>query len=44
MLAEVWGKREGICRGMGGSMHVADIAKGILGGNGIVDRRARVRG
>jgi len=44
MLAEVWGKREGICSGMGGSMHVADISKGILGANGIVDRRARVRG
>jgi pyruvate dehydrogenase E1 component alpha subunit len=36
MLAEIWGKREGICRGMGGSMHVADISKGILGANGIV--------
>ena len=36
MMAEIWGKRQGICRGMGGSMHVADIAKGILGANGIV--------
>jgi TPP-dependent pyruvate/acetoin dehydrogenase alpha subunit len=36
MMAEIWGKQEGICRGMGGSMHVADIAKGILGANGIV--------
>src|SRR5215472_5182698 len=36
MMAEIWGKREGICRGMGGSMHVADISKGILGANGIV--------
>lgn len=36
MFAEIWGKREGICRGMGGSMHVADVAKGILGANGIV--------
>jgi pyruvate dehydrogenase E1 component alpha subunit len=36
MMAEIWGKREGICRGMGGSMHVADLAKGILGANGIV--------
>jgi acetoin:2,6-dichlorophenolindophenol oxidoreductase subunit alpha len=36
MMAEIWGKREGICRGMGGSMHVADIGKGILGANGIV--------
>ncbi len=36
MMAEIWGKQEGICRGMGGSMHVADISKGILGANGIV--------
>jgi pyruvate dehydrogenase E1 component alpha subunit len=36
MMAEIWAKREGICRGMGGSMHVADISKGILGANGIV--------
>jgi pyruvate dehydrogenase E1 component alpha subunit len=36
MMAEIWAKRDGICRGMGGSMHVADISKGILGANGIV--------
>jgi acetoin:2,6-dichlorophenolindophenol oxidoreductase subunit alpha len=36
MMAEVWAKQEGICRGMGGSMHVADLSKGILGANGIV--------
>jgi len=36
MIAEVWGKRTGICKGMGGSMHVADFSKGILGANGIV--------
>jgi TPP-dependent pyruvate/acetoin dehydrogenase alpha subunit len=36
MLAEIYGKRTGICRGMGGSMHVADVQKGILGANGIV--------
>jgi acetoin:2,6-dichlorophenolindophenol oxidoreductase subunit alpha len=36
MYAEIWGKADGICRGMGGSMHVADVAKGILGANGIV--------
>ncbi|MCC6947633.1 MAG: thiamine pyrophosphate-dependent dehydrogenase E1 component subunit alpha [Bradyrhizobiaceae bacterium] len=36
MMAEIWGKQEGICRGMGGSMHVADVSKGILGANGIV--------
>jgi pyruvate dehydrogenase E1 component alpha subunit len=36
MFAEIWGKRDGICRGMGGSMHVTDISKGMLGANGIV--------
>jgi acetoin:2,6-dichlorophenolindophenol oxidoreductase subunit alpha len=36
MMAEIWGKRTGICKGMGGSMHVADLTKGILGANGIV--------
>ncbi|MDE0696428.1 MAG: thiamine pyrophosphate-dependent dehydrogenase E1 component subunit alpha [Boseongicola sp.] len=36
MFAEIYGKAEGICRGMGGSMHVADFSKGIVGANGIV--------
>jgi len=36
MMAEIWGKRTGICKGMGGSMHVADLSKGIIGANGIV--------
>lgn len=36
MVAEIYGRDNGICRGMGGSMHVADVSKGILGANGIV--------
>lgn len=36
MFAEIYGKAEGICGGMGGSMHVADFSLGILGANGIV--------
>ena len=36
MFAEIWGRATGICKGMGGSMHVADVSKGILGANGIV--------
>lgn len=36
MYAEIWAKRTGICQGMGGSMHVADFEKGIMGANGIV--------
>lgn len=33
---ELMGKDGGICRGRGGSMHVADMSSGILGANGIV--------
>jgi TPP-dependent pyruvate/acetoin dehydrogenase alpha subunit len=36
MAAELFGKSTGYCRGKGGSMHVADVEKGILGANGIV--------
>jgi pyruvate dehydrogenase E1 component alpha subunit len=36
MLAEIYGKATGICRGKGGSMHIADLDKGMLGANGIV--------
>jgi len=36
MMAEIYAKKEGICKGMGGSMHVADFSKGIIGANGIV--------
>ncbi|WP_370394219.1 thiamine pyrophosphate-dependent dehydrogenase E1 component subunit alpha [Cognatishimia sp.] len=36
MFAEIYGFSEGICGGMGGSMHVADFSKGIVGANGIV--------
>lgn len=36
MAGEVLGRASGICRGKGGSMHVADVARGMLGANGIV--------
>jgi pyruvate dehydrogenase E1 component alpha subunit len=36
MFAEFFGKDAGYCRGRGGSMHIADIASGNLGANGIV--------
>lgn len=36
MVAEIYAKETGICKGMGGSMHVADFSKGIIGANGIV--------
>jgi pyruvate dehydrogenase E1 component alpha subunit len=36
MMAEIFGKSTGLCKGKGGSMHIADISKGMLGANGIV--------
>ncbi len=36
MFAEFFGKETGYCRGRGGSMHIADVACGNLGANGIV--------
>lgn len=36
MMAELFGKKTGYCRGKGGSMHIADINLGHLGANGIV--------
>jgi pyruvate dehydrogenase E1 component alpha subunit len=36
MMAEIFGKDAGVCRGKGGSMHIADVGKGMLGANGIV--------
>jgi acetoin:2,6-dichlorophenolindophenol oxidoreductase subunit alpha len=35
-MAELMGKATGYCKGRGGSMHIADMSKGILGANGIV--------
>jgi len=35
-MAELFGKREGACKGKGGSMHIADLDVGELGANGIV--------
>ncbi|MDM5338631.1 thiamine pyrophosphate-dependent dehydrogenase E1 component subunit alpha [Fictibacillus enclensis] len=36
MMAEIYGKVTGLCKGKGGSMHIADFDKGMLGANGIV--------
>jgi len=36
MMAELYGKETGYCKGKGGSMHIADTDIGILGANGIV--------
>lgn len=36
MMAELFGRSNGYCRGKGGSMHIADFSVGMLGANGIV--------
>lgn len=36
MMAELFGRSTGYCKGKGGSMHIADVDLGILGANGIV--------
>ncbi len=36
MMAEIYGRETGLCKGKGGSMHIADIDKGMLGANGMV--------
>jgi TPP-dependent pyruvate/acetoin dehydrogenase alpha subunit len=36
MMKEIYGKADGLCHGKGGSMHIADLDKGMLGANGIV--------
>ena len=36
MMAELYGRVGGSCKGKGGSMHIADVGRGMLGANGIV--------
>ncbi|MDI9391500.1 MAG: thiamine pyrophosphate-dependent dehydrogenase E1 component subunit alpha [Synergistota bacterium] len=36
MMAEIFGKKTGYCKGKGGSMHIADFGVGMLGANGVV--------
>ena len=36
MMAELYGRADGYCKGKGGSMHIADFSIGMLGANGIV--------
>jgi pyruvate dehydrogenase E1 component alpha subunit len=42
MMAELLGKKSGYCRGLGGSMHIADHTQGNLGANGIVGSGAPI--
>ncbi len=36
MMLELFGRQGGLCGGKGGSMHIADLDRGMLGANGIV--------
>lgn len=36
MMAEIYGRETGLCKGLGGSMHLTDVANGFLGTSGIV--------
>lgn len=36
LAAEIWGKATGVCKGKGGSMHVADFSVGALGASGVL--------
>ncbi|MBI2873098.1 MAG: thiamine pyrophosphate-dependent dehydrogenase E1 component subunit alpha [Chloroflexi bacterium] len=36
MMAEIFGRATGSCKGKGGSMHIADFSRGMLGANGVV--------
>jgi len=36
LMAEILGKKTGVCKGKGGSLHLADLSKGNLGANGVV--------
>jgi pyruvate dehydrogenase E1 component alpha subunit len=36
MMKEIYGRKGGACNGKGGSMHIADVSKGMMGANGIL--------
>jgi pyruvate dehydrogenase E1 component alpha subunit len=36
LMAELMGRADGLCKGLGGSMHVVDVAHGFLGATGVV--------
>ncbi len=36
MMAEIYGRADGLCKGLGGSMHLTDVKRGFLGTSGIV--------
>jgi len=43
LMAELYGKANGICHGKGGTMHIADVSVGYLGANGVLASGSRAR-
>ena len=41
MMAEIYGRTDGLCKGYGGSMHLTDAGRGFLGTSGIVGQGSR---
>ncbi|MCM2032017.1 thiamine pyrophosphate-dependent dehydrogenase E1 component subunit alpha [Pseudomonas aeruginosa] len=41
MMAEIYGKKTGVCQGKGGSMHIADLEKGMLGADDSVGAKLK---
>ena len=41
LMAEIYGRADGICGGYGGSMHLSDVSRGFLGTSGIVGQGSR---
>ncbi|MBU3671996.1 MAG: thiamine pyrophosphate-dependent dehydrogenase E1 component subunit alpha [Sinobacteraceae bacterium] len=42
MMKELWGSSEGLCGGKGGTMHIADFSRGMLGANAVVGAGAPI--
>ena len=42
MMLELWGSTDGLCRGKGGTMHIADFSRGMLGANAVVGAGAPI--
>ena len=44
LLAEIYGKTNGICGGVAGHVHVADLSRNIIGGNGVLGQNQPIAG
>lgn len=44
LLAEIYGKTNGLCGGVAGHVHVADMARNVVGGNGVLGQNQPIAG